>query len=100
MLLGAALILWWPQTHNWIAGVILAVLFELPNLTDHRSNLSRTDFERAWDLCVVLFVGGAFYCYMTVVERLRMAFVFTEWTPVVFAPIALAQAFSTTPLLP
>ena len=98
LLLGASLVFWAAQSGHWTAGLILATLIELPNVMDHRSNLSRADFDRVWDLCVVLFVGGAFYCYMTE-EVLRVAFVFTEWTPVVFAPMALAQAYSTSPLL-
>ncbi len=97
--MGAGLLFWAAQHGHWTAGGMLAILIELPNLVDLRWELSLRDFIRVWELCILFLLGGALYSYVTE-DVARVAFGFAEWLPVFLAPMALAQACSTSPLLP
>lgn len=116
LLLGLTLALWGYQTGMvWVA-VPLVVLLELAFVWPQRWQVERTDYYRIWDFCVILFVASALYCFVSrdttndVMEFFQVAnfskrnqvmnnvfataFIFFEWMPVVFFPMALVQAYA------
>lgn len=115
MLIPAALIFWGWQTGAMLFAMLMALALELPRYVSIRWEFSAREYNRIWDLCGLLFVGAALYCYASreqsnVVVRLMEALNWTErnrhmklsvsaslfffqWWPMLFFPFALAQAW-------
>jgi transglutaminase-like putative cysteine protease len=121
-LIGAALLLWgWQTGMTWMA-VLMALTLETANFVRTRWEFSDSDLNRIYDLCTVLFVGAAIYCVISrnttndVMTFLRASsytargqaasqafnttFVFFQWWPMIFCPIALAQAYGSRARMP
>ncbi len=117
LLAGAALLFWGWQTGHWIFAIIMALSLEARSWAKTRWEFSEDDFSRVWDLCTILFFGGAIVAWganggMTAVgaflqadsfaaksgalnQAAQSAFIFVQWLPIVFFPMSLAQAWST-----
>lgn len=115
-MLGAALLFWGWQT-DWLwLGAVAAVAIESAHGLKARWHFSQLDLDRVWNLCVVLFLGGCLHAFLssdnlsavsdllrdnTISSRIatlnqskRSLFQLLQWLPVMFLPVALAQAFS------
>jgi transglutaminase-like putative cysteine protease len=97
-LLAAAALFWGWQTDNWLVAVAAAALLEAPRYLARRWKLESADFNRVSDFCTVLLVAVALYLYFTFGNPRAITLLF-QWMPVILAPIALAQAWSTTRML-
>jgi hypothetical protein len=64
-LTGAALLLWgWETGLIWL-GVLAAAAMETPHLIQARWEFSQADLDRIWNVCVVLFLGGTIYAFVS-----------------------------------
>jgi len=114
-ILFVALLFW-----GWFAGAILfaaamGVALEMSRVVKTRWSFSAREYNRIWDLCGLLFLGAALYCFATrdsenvVVTLLHsldplgrvkearytdnVSLLFFQWWPMIFFPFALAQAY-------
>jgi len=94
-LLAAAALFWGAQTGNWAVAIASAVLLEAPRYVAHRWEFAQAEFNRIADFCTVLLIAIAVYLYVTFGNPRAVTLLF-QWMPVVVAPLALAQAWSTT----
>ncbi len=84
--------------------------------------MERSDYYRIWDFCAVLFAASAMYCFVSrdttndlmdffqatnfskrnqvMNNAFATAFIFFQWMPMVFFPLALAQAYAGNPAVP
>ncbi|MBI4348771.1 MAG: DUF4129 domain-containing protein [Elusimicrobia bacterium] len=92
-LLGLATIFWGWQVELLGTGVFLAALLEGRRWAAIRWALTPEHFGRISDVSAVLFLAMAAYAYAT--SDPSRAFVkLSVWQPLVFAPLAVAQAYS------
>jgi transglutaminase-like putative cysteine protease len=114
-LTGAALLLWgWEAGLPWL-GVLMAAIMEAPHVLKARWQFSQADLDRVWNLCVALFLGATIYAFVsrdnfnavsqllressstnrlgTLNQSKRSLFQLLQWLPLMFLPVALAQAF-------
>ncbi len=57
----ATLLFWGWQTGHLVVGFISGAILESSRLIKARWSLSQADFNRLWNVCIVLFIGvGAF----------------------------------------
>jgi hypothetical protein len=113
LLLGAMLLFWGFQTGHLLLGLLTGALLESSRLIAARWSLTDSDFNRLWNVCVVLFVGaGAFLLinegtftyndlFLNAVRRPeairqtgRSALVWLQWFPMILLPFMVAQAFN------
>ena len=119
-LLGLALLFWGHQTGIWYPALLLAIILESARVVKWRFDFSETDYARFWDLSNVLFAIAAFYCYVNRdgnnalmalfqtsttastnnAEAGHMVYIFFQWWPLVFFPMAAAQAFGAREQIP
>ena len=119
-LLGLALLFWGHQTGIWYPALLLAILLESARVVKWRFDFSDSDYARFWDLSNVLFAIAAFYCYVNrdgnnalmalfqtsavastnSAEAGHMVYIFFQWWPLVFFPMAAAQAFGARAQIP
>ena len=97
-LLAAAALFWGSQTGNWLLAMASAALLEAPRHFSARWQLESSEFNRVSDFCTVLLVVLAAYLYFTFGNPRAITLLF-QWLPLVLLPLALAQAWSTTPEL-
>lgn len=115
MLIPAALIFWGWQTGAMLFALGMAVMLEPPRFVSARWEFSDKEYNRIWDLCALLFVSAALYCYasrgqnnvvigllesLNWTERNRqmkisgnVSLFFFQWWPMIFFPFAAAQAW-------
>ena len=98
-LLGAALLFWGWQTGWLIWAAPMAMLAEASHFVRARWDFSLTDLKRIWNLCAVLFFGVGFALYSSE-ETSRVALKFAQWTPFLFYPMLLAQAYGSCEKIP
>jgi len=92
--LGAALAFWGWQTHNLLAGMLLAALVEASRFTSFRLELREVDYRRVADFCTLLF--AAVGALLVTTRGLPQGVVGTlQWLPALLAPILLAQRYGT-----
>ncbi len=92
LVLGAALAFWGWQTHNLLAGALLAALVEGPHFTSFRLELREVDYRRVADLCTLLL--AAIGALLVATRGLpRGVFGTLQWLPALLAPILVAQRF-------
>ncbi|HEY1169933.1 MAG TPA: transglutaminase domain-containing protein [Verrucomicrobiae bacterium] len=121
-LLGLSLVFWGYQSGMLWVGGALAVLMELSLIVRQRWDVDRGDYYRVWDFCAILFAASAIYCFVSrdttndVMEFFQAtnyskrnqvlnnafatAFIFFQWMPIVFFPIAMTQAYAANPSIP
>ncbi len=97
-LLGAAALFWGWQTDNWLAALAAAVLLEAPRYARKRWALAPAQFNRVADSCTLLFLVVAGYLYFSFGNPRAIVLLF-QWLPLIVAPLALAQRWSTTPAI-
>ena len=115
MLLGLTLLFWGWQTGLLFFAVILAAVLEGSRLVRARWDFSQADLNRIWNLCVILFLGAVIVAFAAnegatgvtglfetgsmakrsdaLNKTARSMMVFLQWMPLIFFPIAAAQAF-------
>lgn len=115
LLIPAALIFWGWQAGAMLFALLMAFALELPRYVSTRWEFSAKEYNRMWDLCCLLFLGAALYCYasrgqnnvviglldsLNWTERNRhmkitafFSLYFFQWWPMIFFPFALAQAW-------
>jgi transglutaminase-like putative cysteine protease len=115
LLVAAALLFWGWHTGHVVLGLLAGALLESSRLIRIRWNLNQADFNRLWNVCVVLFLGvGAFLLIdegtisyadffvnagkrpEAIRQAGRSALVWFQWMPMIFFPFVLAQAFNET----
>ena len=119
-LTGLGLLFWGHQTGIWYPALVLAAVLEFARFTKWRLDFSDVDYSRFWDLCNILFAASAFYCFinrdgnntlMSVFQTSlftagpggpapQVFFIFFQWWPMVFFPMAAAQAFGLRDKIP
>src|SRR5882757_1378808 len=112
-LTGAALLFWGWQTGFLFFGAIMALLIEVSRVTSARWEFSQADYNRIWNLCAVLFIGVAIYCFASndgvdlvtgmidtpakrsaaLMKTTRTVLLLFQWLPVIFLPAMAAQAY-------
>ena len=110
-LVGGAILFWgWAAGFVWVA-LLMAAIVELPRLFRLRWDFSEDDFERLWTLCCVIFLGVlAVRSFMgegqapgsrdvlgganALSEPSTVSLALTRWIPLIFFPVAAAQAYS------
>jgi protein-glutamine gamma-glutamyltransferase len=98
-LMGGALLFWGWETHSFLLALGMAAVLEGSRLVRWRWEFSDADLNRFCDLCLVLFLGAALVLYTTE-DRLIFIFKFTQWLPMMFFPIMLAQAYGSREAIP
>lgn len=99
LLIGLALLLWgWMSGMLWIA-VLLALLFEARWMTRAVLELSDTAITLFFDICLLIAAGAALSLFLSPDDP-PVAKTLLVWLPLVFAPLALAQAYSQRARLP
>jgi protein-glutamine gamma-glutamyltransferase len=95
LLLGAAVLLWGWQTGQWLVAVPCALVFEAASFVRRRWELGPERLGRISDTCVLL-AGLLFAALYVALGNPRAAITqLFMWLPVVFLPLALAQAYGT-----
>jgi hypothetical protein len=94
-LAAAAAVFWGWQTGQWFIGAIAAVLLEAPRWVDRRWDLSTADLRRVADFCTVVVLAIAAYLYFAFGNPRAVTLLF-QWLPVLLAPLAMAQGWSTS----
>lgn len=122
LLLGLTLLFWGYQSGMLWVGGAMAVLIELSLIIKQRWEVERGDYYRVWDFCAILFAASAIYCFVSrdttndlmdffqatnyskrnqvMNNAFATAFIFFQWMPMVFFPIALTQAYGANPAVP
>jgi hypothetical protein len=90
--LGATLAFWGWQTHNLLAGMLLAALLEAPRFISFRLELREVDYRRVADFCTLLFAAvGALLVATRGLPRGVLGTL--QWLPALLAPIVVAQRY-------
>src|SRR5688500_1069638 len=116
LLVGAALLFWGWQTGHLFIGLAAGGVLELSRVIPARWSLTQSDFNRLWNVCVVIFAGvGAFLLidegtstyndfFANAARRPeacrqagRSALVWFQWIPIILLPFLLAQAYNDSP---
>ena len=115
-LVGGALLFWgWQSDLLWL-GAAAALTLEAAHWLKARWDFTQPDLDRVWNLCVALFLGATIFAFfsgdnLTVVGDLlqenspssrlatlnqskRSLFQLLQWLPIMFLPMALAQAYA------
>jgi hypothetical protein len=99
-LVGAGLLFWGFEA-DWLAfAAVMAVLLEAAPRIRSRWEFSDADLNRIWDLCAVLFVGALIIRYTSEEKTITSAYQFFQWFPLLFFPMALAQAYGNRDKIP
>ncbi len=113
LLAGAALLFWGWQTGFLFFAGIMAVMVEASRFTNARWEFSQTDYNRIWNLCAILFLGVAVYCFASndgaeavsgmfgtfakrtaaLLKTTRSVLLLFQWLPVIFFPVIAAQSY-------
>jgi transglutaminase-like putative cysteine protease len=119
LLTSAALLFWGWQTGIVMPALALAAICHAPSLTRARWEFDETDFRRAADISVLLFVISAILCFalennvvmalLTIgplapdpenIGAFRAAFILFQWLPILLFPIVAVQALSNAGRVP
>jgi len=115
-LIGATLLFWGAQA-GWLwLGALAAIVLEAPRYAKNRIQFTQADLDRIWNLCFVLLFGGLVVAFVTsdgaaaltnvannnsISNRIdalnkggRSVILVLLWLPLIYLPIAVAQAFS------
>lgn len=115
-LIGTTLLFWGAQA-GWLwLGALAAIVMEAPRYAGNRLQFTQADLDRIWNLCFVLLFGGLVVAFVTsdgaaaltsvannnsISNRIdalnkggRSVILVLLWLPLIYLPIAVAQAFS------
>lgn len=114
--MGATLLFWGWQTGHAFIGAAAGAVLESSRFLKLRWSLTQADFNRLWNICVVLFLAvGTFLLINEGTVSLddffadagrrpeamrqagRSALIWFQWFPMIFLPFMLAQAFNEQP---
>ncbi|UCG07616.1 MAG: transglutaminase domain-containing protein [Desulfobacterales bacterium] len=95
LLLGAALMFWGWQTGLWLLALPMALIFEASHLIRLRWDLAAKDFRRITDVCTILLIISVVYLWVSD-RNAPFIFALTQWLPIVFFPLLVAQVYSTS----
>lgn len=98
-ILGLALLFWGWQTGLPAPALVLALAVEAPALVRARWPLDTRDFHRVADFTAALFVLGVVYFLLTP-ATLQPIYAILLWLPLTYAPLTLAQSYSSAGRLP
>src|SRR4051812_3320518 len=113
LLAGAALLFWGWHTGFFFFAVVMAAIVEASRITTARWEFSQSDYNRIWNLCAILFLGVAVYCFASndgpesvagmfgpranrpaaMLKTTRSVLLLFQWLPVIFFPIIAAQGY-------
>jgi hypothetical protein len=115
MLVGAALLFWGWQTGSLPVAAVLACILEGSRIVNQRWDFSEADLKRIWNLCSLLFIGALAMALIAdqgmglldnsprrnspaariaaLNKTAKAMFLFFQWLPLVFFPVAAAQAY-------
>lgn len=115
LLLGAALLFWGWETGFMLPAVLLALVVEGSGVLRRRWELTMLDFRRVWDVCVaVTALAAALTLPADITPLVRLlqllnpnpqaplpesvtaAYALAQFMPLLFAPIIVAQRYSTS----
>ena len=94
-MLAAAMAFWGWQTGQWIVAVPVAIIVCASFYVSLRWELTTAHLTRVADFCTVLALLLGAYLYLTYGNP-RAIVMFFQWLPLMFLPLALAYAYSTT----
>ena len=116
LLLAAVLLFWGWQTGHVLLGVLAGAMLESSRLTRARWSLAQADFNRLWNVCIVLFIGAGTFLLINegtvsfndflanagrrpeaLKQAGRSTLVWFQWFPIIFLPFMLAQVFNERP---
>ena len=116
LLVVAVLFFWGWQTGHVFLGLLGGGLLESSRVLKMRWSLSQADFNRLWNVCIVLFLGVGTFLLINegtvslndffvnagrrpeaIKQAGRSALVWFQWFPLIFLPFMLAQAFNELP---
>src|ERR1043166_8296272 len=112
-LVGAALLFWGWQAGLFLFAAVMALMVEGSRVTSLRWEFERRDYDRIWNLCAILFIGVAIYCFASndglesfkgalssrnranaaLAQTTRSILLLFQWLPLIFFPTILAQAY-------
>lgn len=109
-----ALLFWGWQAGAIVFAALMGIALESSRLVKARWEFTSKEYNRIWDLCGLLFLGAALYCFATrdsenlvvtllnalnfddrdeVVYTANVSLLFFQWWPMIFFPFAMAQAY-------
>ena len=113
LLILATLAFWGWQTGHLVYGILAGCLLESSRLIKARWSLTQADFNRLFNICIVLFIGvGAFLAFNegtvsfndffvnagrrpeAMRQAGRSALTWFQWFPMIFLPLMVAQVFN------
>jgi len=94
LLLGACLLFWGWQTGQWPLAAVMALALEGSRVIRSRLDLSHSDFNLIFNLCILLFVGMFVYFYAAR-RPAQVILVVLQWLPLTVFPLLIAQFYST-----
>ncbi|HKI75141.1 MAG TPA: hypothetical protein VJ998_10870, partial [Pseudomonadales bacterium] len=94
-----AVLLWGFQTGQLYFAIPIGLMLEARHFLNRRWALTKTDFYRIADLTSVVFVMLVVFLFL---NRTRYHFItaLVEWLPLIFFPLVLSLAYSTTTRMP
>ncbi len=114
-LIFGVLVFWGLQTGALVFGVLMGAALEASRTVATRWDFTTKEYNRIWDLCGLLFLGAALYCFATrdsqnlvvtmfnALDPFRSgkqasytdnaSLLFFQWWPLVFFPFAAAQVY-------
>lgn len=95
LLIGAALLFWGWQTELWIFAVALAGIYECSHRVRWRWNLRTKDFRQLTLLATILLLVLLVSVAMSDSDSYFL-YVLLRWLPLVFFPLLVGQAYSTS----
>src|SRR5687768_2811458 len=113
LLMAATLLFWGWQTGHVVLGILAGAILESARVIKVRWSLFQADFNRLWNVCVVLFLGVGVFLLINegtisfndffvnagrrpeaIRQAGKSALVWFQWLPMIFLPFMVAQAFN------
>ncbi len=95
--LAATLVFWGWLTGFLVPALLMAVLLEVAGPSGVRLRIRHRDMNRVADLCVLFVSGAVVYLFFTPLDNdTRLPLLVTQWSPMLFFPLAVAQAYAET----
>ncbi len=98
-LLASTLIFWGWRSGMLLIAVGVALILESSRLLKWRWDFSNSELNRLWDVCIILFIGSGVYLRLSE-EVTNAGYLFFQWFPLVFLPIAFAQFYGVRQTMP
>jgi transglutaminase-like putative cysteine protease len=92
ILIAAGLLLWGYQTGFLIIAAVMAIALEGSRFVKARWEFTEQEYQRIWDLCALLFIGGVVIALGSEEIKLPL-FAFAQWLPFIVFPIMAVQCY-------